>query len=145
MKEKLGMKFYQHSRSSFCTNILSPKNYKAKLWLEKSFKNAFVHKKLLINIRDSETNILRAAFFVEKCCAKFLCDYKLRLLKEFGANAECKMLVKLTTGMKFHNNIAYVINPSLLFSKYNYTFFIWILFFVIKLYKSMIVSVNEEY
>jgi len=39
---------HQHFTSNFFTNILSTKNYKAKLWLEKSWAKHFCPKKLLV-------------------------------------------------------------------------------------------------
>ncbi len=40
--------FHQHFMSSFCANILSPKNYKAKLLVEKSCAKHFCTKRLHI-------------------------------------------------------------------------------------------------
>jgi len=40
--------FHQHFTSSFCADILVPKNYKEKLYLEKSLKKHFRAKKFQV-------------------------------------------------------------------------------------------------
>ena len=45
------IQFHQHFTSSFCANILTPKNYRAKLLLEKSFEKHFCMKKPWLKCR----------------------------------------------------------------------------------------------
>jgi len=42
------IQFHQHFMSSFCTDILLPKNFEAKMWVEKSFKKQFCTKKAYV-------------------------------------------------------------------------------------------------
>ncbi len=62
--------FHQHFTSSFWANIFLPKNFKAKLRLEKSWPK-FAHKTMMkLTPSVNLINILQAAFALKFCCQK---------------------------------------------------------------------------
>ncbi len=88
---------HQHFMSSFCAQILLPKNYKPKL---KSLKRCAKNFGMTVNF----TNFLQAAFSYKVLCAPFMClqfEFVIFWRKDFGAKAAHNMLVKLTPGHLF--------------------------------------------
>ena len=47
-RRKMCAQFHQHFMSSFCANLLAPKTYKAKMYIQKSCLKGFCTKKLLV-------------------------------------------------------------------------------------------------
>jgi len=101
----MSSQFHQHVTSSFCTNILAPKSYKAKLSLQKSFKRHFhiykVESKMLVKLTPGVnfTNILLSAFMCAdpKCAKKTVNSLvSFALLRPTCIKGRCKMLIKLT-------------------------------------------------
>ncbi len=95
-------RFHQHFTSSFWANIFLPKNFKAKLRLEKSWPK-FAHKTMMkLTPSVNLINILQAAFALKFCCQKITkpnCKLHKALLLRKDAH---KMFIQLITSWKLN-------------------------------------------